>query len=96
VQDPNEVLILAHEDGVQLSPGLAGVYRNQAAHDPGDLIKAREIAGTSEKIPVGILYRNEDVPCYEDLCKPEQLYTPGMIRSGLEEELDRFTIWPAD
>jgi 2-oxoglutarate ferredoxin oxidoreductase subunit beta len=96
VRDPNEVLILTHEDGVQLSPGLAGVYRNQAAHDPGDLIKAREIAGTSEKFPVGILYRNENVPCYEDLCKPEQLYTPGMIRSGLEEELDRFTIWPAD
>ena len=96
VQDPNEVLILTHEDGVQLSPGLAGVYRNQEAHDPGDLIKAREIAGTSEQIPVGILYRNEDVPCYEDLRRPKQIYTPGMIRSGLEEELDKFTIWPAD
>jgi len=96
VQDPNEVLILTHEDGVQLSPGLAGVYRNQEVHDPSDLIKAREIAGTSEQIPLGILYRNKDVPCYEDLRQPTQIFTPGMIRSGLEEELDRFTIWPAD
>jgi len=96
VRDPNEVLILTHEDGVQLSPALASVYRQQEVHDPGDLIKAREIAGTSKRIPVGILYKNEDVPCYEDLRKPKQLYTPDMIRSGLEEELDRFTIWPAD
>jgi 2-oxoglutarate ferredoxin oxidoreductase subunit beta len=96
VQDPNEVLILTHEDGIQMTPGLSSVHRNQKQHDPGDLVKAREIAGTSEKIPVGILYRNDDVPCYEDLRKPAQLYTPGMVKSGLEEELDRFTIWPAD
>jgi 2-oxoglutarate ferredoxin oxidoreductase subunit beta len=96
VQNPDEVAILTHEDGVQLSPAMASVYRQQLQHDPGDLIKAREIAGTSERIPLGILYRNPDALCYEDLRRPTQLFTPEMIRGGLEEELDRFTIWPAD
>jgi len=96
VQNPDEVKILTHEDGIQLSPGLAGIYRNQEVHDPADLIKAREIAGTSERIPVGIFYRNKNAPCYEDLRKPAQLFTPAMIGNGLDDELDKFTIWPAD
>jgi 2-oxoglutarate ferredoxin oxidoreductase subunit beta len=96
VQDPNKLLILTHPDGIEMTPGLSSVYKHQQFHDPGNLIKAREIAGTSERVPVGILYRNGDAPCYEDLCKPDRLYTPEMIGSGLEEELDKFTIWPQD
>ncbi len=96
VQDPDRLRILTHENGIQMTPALSNVYRNQEVHDPGNIVKAREIAATSAQIPIGILYRNKDVPCYEDLRKPAQLYTPEMVKSGLEEELDRFTIWPAD
>ncbi len=94
VQDPDRMLILTHEDGVQMSTALSSVYRQTADHDPMDLIQARELVGTSERIPVGILYRNPDVPCYEDLRRSRQLQTPAMVSAGLEEELDKFTIWP--
>jgi len=96
VQDPDRLLILRHADGVELSPAMSGIYKHQQEHDPADLIRAREIVGTSERIPLGILYRNEDVPCYEDLRKPAQIFTPQMIGAGLEQELDKFTIWPTD
>jgi 2-oxoglutarate ferredoxin oxidoreductase subunit beta len=96
VKDPDRLLILKHADGVELSPAMSGIYKHQQVHDPADLISAREIVGTSERIPLGILYRNDDVPCYEDLRKPAQQFTPEMIGAGLEEELDKFTIWPTD
>ena len=63
-------------------------------HDPSDLEKARVVASSIDPIPVGILYRNESVPCYEDLRRSTQLRTPEFIQAGLEAELDKFTIWP--
>ena len=96
MQDPDRLLILTHENGVQLSPALSRVYRHQDQHDPANLDYARHIVGTSERLPVGIIYRNPDVPCYEDLRKPDRLYTPEFIKDGLDEELDKFTIWPVE
>jgi 2-oxoglutarate ferredoxin oxidoreductase subunit beta len=94
MQDPQRVKVLHHKDGIQLSSGLAKVYKNQQEHDPGDLAAAREIASSSEPIPVGILYRNPEIPCYEDLRLSQQLRTSTYIKSGLEAEMDKFTIWP--
>ncbi len=86
--------MLTHERGVQLSPSLAKVYRNQQPHDPSNLSGAREIATIQDQIPVGILYRNPTVPCYEDLRRGGQLRSTSFIKKGLEAELDKFTIWP--
>jgi 2-oxoglutarate ferredoxin oxidoreductase subunit beta len=47
-----------------------------------------------DPIPVGVLYRNEDVPCYEDLRRSPKPRTAEMVRAGLEAELDKFTVWP--
>ncbi len=96
IHDPDRVEILTHENGVKLSPSLARVYRNQVEHDPADLIEARRIVATGERLPVGIIYRNADAPCYEDLRAPERLFTPDLIMQGLNEELDKFTIMPRD
>jgi len=94
MKDPKRTLLLTHERGLTLSPGLSRVYTNQAVHDPLDLDAARRIASANDPIPVGILYRNPAVPCYEDLRRPQTLRTPEYIRRGFEAELDKFTIWP--
>jgi 2-oxoglutarate ferredoxin oxidoreductase subunit beta len=94
LHDPSHVLLLEHERGLTIDPALTRTYRNRQAHDPSDLNRAREIASSLDPIPVGILYRNPDVPCYEDLRGGGPLRTPELIRSGLEAELDRFTVWP--
>ena len=57
-------------------------------------VGAREIASDTDKIPVGILYRNPEVPCYEELRVGAAPRTTDYIRAGLEAELDKFTIWP--
>jgi 2-oxoglutarate ferredoxin oxidoreductase subunit beta len=94
LHDPSKVRLLHHEDGLAISPSLAKVYRNVEEHDPANIDRAREIASSVDPIPVGILYRNDDVPCYEDLRLSGELRTAQTIRNGLEAELDKFTVWP--
>jgi 2-oxoglutarate ferredoxin oxidoreductase subunit beta len=94
LQDPSKTLLLTHENGLQPSPDLTRIYKNQREHDPLDIDRAREIASSVDVIPVGILYRNSDVPCYEDLRHAGQARPAERIRSGLEAELDKFTVWP--
>ncbi|MGE5834507.1 MAG: thiamine pyrophosphate-dependent enzyme [Acidobacteriota bacterium] len=94
LHDPQRVLLLTHKDGLSPSAGLLKTYRNQLQHDPADLERARAVASGVDPIPVGILYRNESVPCYDELRRPTQLRTPASIKAGLDSELDKFTIWP--
>jgi 2-oxoglutarate ferredoxin oxidoreductase subunit beta len=96
MNDPNRVQILHHADGLQPSAGLSKIYRNQLEHDPIDINRAREIASQHDDIPVGILYRNPSVPCYEDLRRSDRLVTPEWTRSGLNAELDKYTVWPQE
>ncbi|MFY9316173.1 MAG: thiamine pyrophosphate-dependent enzyme [Burkholderiales bacterium] len=94
LHDPNRILMLHHERGLKLSAGLRNTYRNQHEHDPLDIHRAREIASTTDPIPVGILYHNPAVPCYEETRHAGQLRTAEHVRSGLEAELDKYTVWP--
>ena len=96
LHDPQRTLLLTHADGLQLSPGLSGIYRNQREHDPANIDRAREIASQDDPIPVGILYRNPKAPCYEDLRHPGPRRSPEYIRAGLNRELDKVTVWPDD
>jgi 2-oxoglutarate ferredoxin oxidoreductase subunit beta len=94
VHDPQRMLMLTHADGTRISPALQKIYRNQLAHDPADIHRAREIASSEDPIPVGILYRNPEVPCYEDLRGAGSLRTADQVRGALEGEFDKFTVWP--
>ena len=94
LHDPNKVQLLHHENGLQVSAGMARVYKNQLLHDPLDIDRAREIASAHESIPVGILYRNPEVPCYENLRQSDKLRTPELTRAGFNRELDKYTVWP--
>ncbi|HSD52543.1 MAG TPA: thiamine pyrophosphate-dependent enzyme [Burkholderiales bacterium] len=94
LHDPSRTLLLRHERGLSIGANAAKVYKNQREHDPSNIHAAREIASLEDPIPVGILYRNPDVPCYEDVRHAGQLHTPGQVRAGLEAELDKYTVWP--
>jgi len=96
MHDPNKILLVNHERGLKVSPTLAKVYKNQITHDPLNLDRAREIASSTDPIPVGILYHNPDVPCYEDTRHSGQLRTTELIEKGLNKEFDKVTVWPQD
>jgi len=95
IRDPERMLLLSHEDGVQVSPEVAQIYRKQEQHDPSDRQRALEIAAIDDPIPVGVFYRNPELPCYEYSAEPDQLVSAEGICDYLETELDKFTINPA-
>ena len=68
---------------------------DSSGHDPASIDRAREVASGTDPIPVGILYRNPGVPCYEELRRSAKIRTPQLVRAGLEAEFDKFTVWPA-
>jgi 2-oxoglutarate ferredoxin oxidoreductase subunit beta len=92
MSDPDAVLLLDSPDGVAVDDATRKVYKNSQAHDTGDIHRAREVASLDEKIPVGILFRDETVPCYEDIVRPRRVFTPEMKQTALERELDKFAI----
>ena len=92
LQDPSRTLLLTHKNGIQVSSSLSSVYPNQEEHDPSDLNRARELASSKDVTPVGILYRNDDVPCYEDVRAAQKVYTPDMIKAALDRQFDNFAV----
>jgi 2-oxoglutarate/2-oxoacid ferredoxin oxidoreductase subunit beta len=94
LNDTQRTMLLTHEDGLQPSAAVGRLYRNQLRHDPSDIDRAREIASGLDPVPVGILYRNPEIPCYDELRRAGTQRTPEMVRAGLESEFDKFTVWP--
>jgi 2-oxoglutarate ferredoxin oxidoreductase subunit beta len=96
LQDPGKTLLLTHPNGLTPSADTSRIYKNQREHDPLNIHQAREIASSIDPIPVGILYHDPKVPCYEDLRGAGAPRTAEAIRAGLDKEFDKFTIWPDD
>jgi len=94
LNDTQRTMLLTHEDGLQPSAAIGRLYRNQLRHDPSDIDRAREIASNLDPVPVGILYRNPEIPCYDELRRAGTQRTPEMVQVGLESEFDKFTVWP--
>lgn len=65
-KEPDRTELIVHENGVDV-PSLASVYKNRIVHDPSDMNRARELATPSDHVRLGIFYRNEDKPRYEDV-----------------------------
>jgi 2-oxoglutarate ferredoxin oxidoreductase subunit beta len=96
MHDPMKTMLLTHENGLKISPNLSKVYKNQEQHDPSNINRAREIASLQDPIPVGILFHNPEIPCYEELRNAGQQRSAKYVKAGFESELDKFTVWPQD
>ena len=94
VRDPSSTRILTHGNGLRLKPELSRVYKNQQTHDPLDLAEALTLARLEDEIPVGILYNDPSVPCYDELRAGERPSTPALVETVLNEEFDKVGIWP--
>ena len=92
LSDPKRLLMLEHPDGIKLSDTMARLYQNREQHDPSDIHRAREIAETDNLVPIGILYKDENVPRYEQIVKPKQKPTWELREVLLNKAFDRFGI----
>ena len=67
LHDPSKTLLLTHANGLSHLARPRADVSQPLEHDPANLDRAREIASATDPIPVGILYHNPEVPCYEDI-----------------------------
>jgi hypothetical protein len=84
------VEMLVHDDGV-IATDLAKVYKNRVTHDPSDLDAARRLAEDTDRIRLGVFYRNEGRARYDLLRKPPKVSGADRI-ALLNAELDKYAV----
>lgn len=90
VKDPSMVELLVHDDGVTV-PELDAIYRTRRAHDPHDLTAARQLADEDAPIRLGIFFRDEQRPCYDETRRVRKVSANERL-ALLEKELDRYAV----
>jgi 2-oxoglutarate ferredoxin oxidoreductase subunit beta len=90
VRQPEQVEVLVHDDGVAV-PGMEKLYRQQVAHDPGDLDAARRLAEDAGRIRIGVFFRDASRPRYDDIRRLPR-HTAAERAALLERELDRHAV----
>jgi len=90
VRNPDMIELLVHPKGVT-SDMTQQIYKNQTYHDPSDLVNAFRLAQTSDKIRLGLFYRNEDRPVYEEV-RAVPTHTAEEKIAILNAELDKYAV----
>jgi 2-oxoglutarate ferredoxin oxidoreductase subunit beta len=89
--DPEKVVLLEHESGVEIADSVGRIFTNREPHDPSDLQAARKWT-TDERLALGLLYCNPDAPRY-DTFTSRGLEVPAEQRAAaVTRELERFVI----
>ncbi len=87
---PERVELLVHERGIDL-PALEGRFQNRTVHDPSDLNEARRLADDASAIRLGVFFRDDTRPRYEET-RHLPAYTASEKLELLERELDRYAV----
>jgi len=90
VRKPDVIELVVHDDGVTV-PGLTEVYKHSIRHDPRDLDGARRLAEGGDRIRLGVFFRDESRPRYEDI-RWLRSFTAEEKITLLEEELERHAV----
>ncbi|MCA9735420.1 MAG: 2-oxoglutarate oxidoreductase [Deferribacteres bacterium] len=94
ILSPDAALLLQHDDGLRSSDTMLKIYKSQEEHDPSNLNRARELAEREDCLPVGILYRNENVEVYDETRRRKRAVTHEMRKAALEKEFSKFLVEP--
>lgn len=90
--DPDKLAFLKHENGIHLKPKAMKAFDHVIEHDPSDINKAREYAGITDRIPIGLFYQNTDCPNYDDYGAHNLGMDVEEKKRGIEGLLDYYTI----
>jgi 2-oxoglutarate ferredoxin oxidoreductase subunit beta len=90
VTNPERIEMLVHPDGVEV-PELAGSYKDRVFHDPTDIDAARRYAEDQTKVRLGVYFRDESRPRYEETRHLPTLTAEEKL-NVLEEEFDRYAV----
>ncbi len=90
VRNPNLVELLVHPDGVD-APELEKIFKNRRVHDPKDIDMARHLSEPTDRIRLGIFFRDESRQRYEDL-RRQRVRTAQERIDRLNEEFEKYAV----
>jgi 2-oxoglutarate ferredoxin oxidoreductase subunit beta len=90
VKDPSLIELLLHDDGI-VAPELDTIYKSRVVHDPANLDKARQLADADDRIRLGLFFRDERRPCYDELRRARKITAQERI-ALLNAELDKHAV----
>jgi 2-oxoglutarate ferredoxin oxidoreductase subunit beta len=90
VKKPELVEILDGPGGIRVE-SLDAIYKERIEHDAGDIHRARELAQDSDAIRLGLFFRDESRPRYEETRAPVK-HTAREKMAILEEEFERYAV----
>ncbi len=90
VRNPDALEFMVHDDGIDL-PDLRKIYKQTLVHDPSDLDEARRLAEPSEMQRLGVFFRDDNRPIYEET-RHLPHHTVNEKIAIMEKELDRYAV----
>jgi 2-oxoglutarate ferredoxin oxidoreductase subunit beta len=90
VMDPTRTELLVHERGIR-DPDAEEIYTNHLGHDPSDLDAARRLASDSATVRLGLFFRDETLPRY-DQTRHLPFQTAEEKIAHLSAEMDRHAV----
>lgn len=90
VRKPDTIEILTHPEGIQVE-GLDKVYKNEIRHDPANIHGARELAEDATAIRLGLFFRDESRPRYEET-RSLPKHTAREKMDLLNQDFDRYAV----
>jgi 2-oxoglutarate ferredoxin oxidoreductase subunit beta len=90
--NPDELILIQHENGIQLKPNVEASFKRVIAHDPSDINKAREYAEIKNGIPIGLFYQNTKNPRYDLYGAHNMGMSYAEKQQAMEAMLDKYTI----
>jgi 2-oxoglutarate ferredoxin oxidoreductase subunit beta len=92
VSDPDAVVLLDHENGIEIEDRVKKSFPKIIKHNPSDINKAREYAELHDAYPIGLFYQNKEAQRYDEY-GAHNLNMPVKQRlTALNEMLDRYAI----
>jgi 2-oxoglutarate ferredoxin oxidoreductase subunit beta len=92
INNPDEITLLTHTNGIQLDPAVAKMYKHVVDHDPSNLHEARELAENLDRQVIGLLYQDKAKERYDLYGAHNMGLTPEEKKRAINKELDKFAV----
>lgn len=90
VKNPDLTELLVHKDGVD-EPSLEKLFKARREHDPKDIDQARSLAERTDKLRLGVFFRDETCPVYDEIRAVSPVSAEEKVRR-LNKEFDRYAV----
>ncbi len=90
VENPDLTELLVHENGVDI-PALEQLFKSRRVHDPLNLDDARSLARRSDMLRLGVFFRDDTLPVYEELRAVPKVSAEEKV-ARLNKEFERYAV----